>query len=83
MLIQTQTNDGGGLPLGADVYNSKNEIVGMVGQGNQIYVRVKDDKGLLYVHWGESSSEQCELPYTFDGQDTEQDIIHITGSCHR
>lgn len=83
VLIQTQTNEGEGLPLGADVYNSKNEIVGMVGQGNQIYVRVKDDKGSLYVRWGESSSEQCELPYIFDGQDTEQDIIHITGSCHR
>ncbi|CNE45442.1 fimbria/pilus outer membrane usher protein [Yersinia nurmii] len=83
ILIQTQTAEGEGLPLGADVYNSQDEIVGMVGQGNQIYVRVKDKKGLLHVRWGENSGEQCELPYTFDDQDTEQDIIHITGSCRR
>ncbi|WP_186373492.1 fimbria/pilus outer membrane usher protein [Yersinia rohdei] len=83
VLIQTQTPDGEGLPLGADVFNSKDELVGMVGQGNQIYARVKDKKDSLYVRWGEKSSEQCELPYTVENQDTEQDIIHITGSCHR
>jgi outer membrane usher protein len=83
VLIQTQTAEGEGLPLGTDVYNSKNEIIGMVGQGNQIYARVKDNKGSLYIRWGENSSEQCELPYTFEHQDTEQDIVHITGNCHR
>ncbi|MDR5020131.1 fimbria/pilus outer membrane usher protein [Yersinia rochesterensis] len=83
VLIQTQTADGEGLPLGADVFNSKDELVGMVGQGNQIYARVKDNKGSLYVRWGENSTEQCELPYNFASQDTEQDIIHITGSCRR
>lgn len=81
VLIQTQTADGEGLPLGADVYNSKDEIIGMVGQGNQIYARVKENKGSLYVRWGENSNEQCELPFNFAEQDTEQDIINITGSC--
>ncbi|CNH27929.1 fimbria/pilus outer membrane usher protein [Yersinia pekkanenii] len=83
VLIQTQTAKDEGLPLGADVFNSKDELVGMVGQGNQIYARVKDKKGSLYVRWGENSSEQCELPYVFESKDTEQDIIHITGSCRR
>ncbi|MGH1476597.1 fimbria/pilus outer membrane usher protein [Yersinia proxima] len=83
VLIQTQTSDGEGLPLGADVYNSKDEIVGMVGQGNQIYARVKDKKDSLYVRWGENSDEQCKLPYDFASQDTEQDIINLTGSCRR
>ncbi|AJJ62802.1 fimbria/pilus outer membrane usher protein [Yersinia aldovae] len=83
VLIQTQTAEGEGLPLGADVYTSENEIVGMVGQGNQIYVRVKEDKGSLHVRWGENSNEQCELPYALGSQDTEQEIIHITGSCRR
>ncbi|EKN3738265.1 fimbria/pilus outer membrane usher protein [Yersinia enterocolitica] len=83
VLIQTQTADGEGLPLGSDVYNNKDELVGMVGQGNQIYARVKENKGSLYVRWGENSNEQCELPYDFASQDTEQDIIHLTGSCRR
>lgn len=83
VLIQTQTAGDEGLPLGADVYNSKDELVGMVGQGNQIYARVKDQKGSLYVRWGENSSDQCELPYAFDSKETEQDIIHLTGSCRR
>lgn len=83
VLIQTQAAEGEGLPLGADVYNSKDELVGMVGQGNQVYARVKDYKGSLYIRWGENSSEQCELPYAFNHQDTEQDIIHITGNCRR
>ncbi|HDL6939241.1 TPA: fimbria/pilus outer membrane usher protein [Yersinia enterocolitica] len=83
VLIQTQTADGEGLPLGSDVYNNKDELVGMVGQGNQIYARVKENKGSLYVRWGENSNEQCELPYDFASQDSEQDIIHLTGSCRR
>lgn len=80
VLIQAE---GEGLPLGADVYNSKDELVGMVGQGNQIYARIADNKGTLDVRWGESSGDQCQLPYAFNRQDTEQDIIHITASCRR
>lgn len=80
VLIQAE---GEGLPLGADVYNSKDELVGMVGQGNQIYARIADNKGTLYVRWGENSGDQCQLPYAFNRQDTEQDIIHITASCRR
>ncbi|CQR22501.1 putative outer membrane usher protein [Yersinia enterocolitica] len=83
VLIQTQAAEGEGLPLGADVYSGKDELVGMVGQGNQIYARVKDKKGSLYVRWGDNSNEQCELPYAFDSKEAEQDIIHLTGSCHR
>lgn len=81
VLMQARMEDGSNLPLGADVYDGKNAIIGMAGQASQIYARVKENKGSLYVRWGESSSEQCAIPYAFTDKNAEQDIIHLTGTC--
>lgn len=71
-----------GLPLGANVYNSKNEIVGLVGQGNQIYARASDKQGTLTVKWGETATEQCKVNYDIRSQDLNQTLYHLTLPCN-
>jgi outer membrane usher protein len=38
--------------MGADVFDSAGNEIGMVGQGGQIYARVEDNTGKLTVKWG-------------------------------
>ncbi|MEB6622477.1 fimbria/pilus outer membrane usher protein [Enterobacter roggenkampii] len=51
------------VPFGADVMDSKGNVVGSVGQGGQIYARVASDKDQLLVKWGEGKVTQCTLGY--------------------
>lgn len=50
-------------PFGADVLDSKGNVVGSIGQGGQIYARVTDDQGKLRIKWGIDSSTQCSVEY--------------------
>lgn len=51
------------LPFGADVQNSRGERVGSVGQGGQIYARVKEESGSLTVSWADGAQGKCTLQY--------------------
>ncbi|HHP0396743.1 fimbria/pilus outer membrane usher protein [Acinetobacter baumannii] len=63
VFISTQTPNGGHLPFAAQVFNQNNEIVGMVAQGSRIYLRTPLTQDHLYVKWGQSNSEECQLDY--------------------
>jgi outer membrane usher protein len=51
------------LIFGAEVFDSKGNSVGSVGQGGQVHARVAQDKGQLTVKWGEERVMQCSLGY--------------------
>ncbi len=51
------------LIFGAEVFDSKDNSVGSVGQGGQVHARVAQDKGQLTVKWGEGRAMQCSLGY--------------------
>lgn len=57
------TWNGEPVPFGADVLDSKKNVVGSVGQGGQIYARVADDQGKLRLKWGTDNSTQCLVGY--------------------
>ena len=63
VFISTQTPNGGHLPFAAQVFNQNNEIVGMVAQGSRMYLRTPRTQDHLYVKWGQSNSEECQLDY--------------------
>lgn len=81
LLIKLINKPVGGLPLGTNVYDSSNAVVGLVGQGNQIYARAPKKQGKLLIKWGESSSEQCILSYDLRGQDMKQSMYHLELPC--
>ncbi len=40
------------IPMGADVTDKDGKNLGMVGQAGQIYARINDRSGVLFVSWG-------------------------------
>lgn len=69
------------IPMGADIMNDDNQNVGMVGQGNQFYIRSDKMSDKLKVKWGNLTNEQCELNYNLDGLDLEQPLIMLNAPC--
>ncbi|EWG67934.1 MULTISPECIES: outer membrane usher protein [unclassified Enterobacter] len=63
VILELQRSDKGFIPLGADVLNEKNEVVGTVGQAGQAYVRGIPDQGVLHVNWGGNKDSTCSVSY--------------------
>ena len=81
LLIQSHFSDGQPVPLGADVLTEDGEIVGMVGQDGQIYVRSENMKGAFVVQWGDDSDERCRVPFYIPDDKQGQALIRLTGTC--
>lgn len=81
LLIQSQQQDGKALPLGANVFNRLGVVIGMVGQGGQIYARTEEEQGQLLVRWGRTARKSCMLSYDLRGIDRKQSIIHLQADC--
>jgi outer membrane usher protein len=62
-ILVNATYQGEPVPFGADIFDSKGNSVGSVGQGGQMYARVAEDKGELVVKWGAGSEMQCTVGY--------------------
>lgn len=81
LLIKSRFPDGEVLPLGADVLDDNGNIVGMTGQGGQIYVRSEQTSGRFTVRWGEQPSERCYLPFTIAHAEAGQPMVRLTSVC--
>ncbi|EOY5093387.1 fimbrial outer membrane usher protein [Citrobacter amalonaticus] len=62
-LINTTLPDSSQPPMGADVTDSNGEAVGIMGQGGQIYARLAAQSGVLFVKWGKTAAQQCQVWY--------------------
>lgn len=71
----------GSLPQGAEVFDEHNQVVGMVGQANQVYARLPAMKGQLTVRWGEGPDERCAFKYQLTDDDPQQAMIALTAQC--
>ncbi|SDF96664.1 FimD/PapC C-terminal domain-containing protein [Paraburkholderia phenazinium] len=56
------------LPFGVDVVNGSGITVGVVVTGSWILARGLEDKGSLFVKWGEAGAEQCRIDYVLPRQ---------------
>lgn len=81
LLIQSQLADQQIIPMGADVLNQEKQVIGMVGQAGQIYVRVPNQDGQLTIRWGEDIHQRCELPYHIAQQQLSQVLIKLKAEC--
>ncbi len=83
IVFNVRLEDGSTLPFGAGVVDSEGTSVGMVGQGGQLYARVKPQIHQLLVNWGDKASQQCVLvipPAPDNGQSLQQvDAICTAG----
>lgn len=81
LLIRTRLANGQAVPPGAEAYDESGSVIGMVGQGSQVYVRSDKPRGRLSLRWGEDSDERCSLPYDTTGKDLEQVLIRLEATC--
>lgn len=76
-ILINATYQGEPVPFGADIFDSKGNNVGSVGQGGQLYARVAEDRGQLQVKWGEGSAMQCIVSYMLMPQAKNQPKLAI------
>jgi len=81
VLIQSKFADGNNVPLGADVLNANAEIIGMVGQGGQVYLRTSEKTGKLQVKWGDRPSDACYINYTLPEAQLSQNLLKLSQLC--
>ena len=81
VLISLATTDGETPPMGAEVRDAEKVLVGVVGQGGQLYARVPHDSGTLKVSWNNQKSV-CLVTYQITGRQ-QSDLIPLNGSCRK
>ncbi|MFP6820169.1 fimbria/pilus outer membrane usher protein, partial [Acinetobacter sp.] len=81
LLIQAKLDADEFVPLGADVIDSQNNVIGMVGQSGQMYVRTSAKQGVLTVKWGEESDQKCDVHYQLNDELLKQTIIRLEETC--
>ncbi|MBJ2253987.1 fimbrial biogenesis outer membrane usher protein [Pseudomonas sp. MF6784] len=61
VLLNVRLDDGSSLPFGAGVTDIDGTSVGVVGQGGQLYARIKPQTRQLLINWGSKTHQQCAL----------------------
>lgn len=82
LLIKSKRVDGSTLPFASNVYNSQNEVVGVVSQGSQIFIRTDKLNDVVTVKWGDLDSQQCRVNYKLDDdKQTEKSYKMLEEQC--
>ena len=82
VLITLITREGEAPPMGAEVRDASGTLVGMLGQGGQVYARVAEASGILHVKWGKRRDQQCRVPYQITGRDAEP-LVYLSQTCEK
>ncbi|WP_241492873.1 fimbria/pilus outer membrane usher protein [Pseudomonas endophytica] len=81
ILVKALRSDGEAVPMGADVLDDRDSVIGMVGQGSQAYLRTEKLKGTLTVRWGDAPQERCTMNFDLAKQDVSQALIKVNSTC--
>jgi len=73
--------NGAAPPMGAEVRDSDGTLIGLVGQGSQLYARVPHDSGTLKVSWNGNTS-QCLVDYQITGM-VPQELVQLESICRK
>jgi outer membrane usher protein len=81
LIIHALAPDGNSLPFGAEVMDTRNQVIGIVGQGSRIFLRTEMQKGLLEIKWGNQPDQQCTVDFSAKTQSNNTDYQMIEASC--
>jgi outer membrane usher protein len=81
-LIRAPRLGGEALPFGADVVDGNGRNVGVVAQDSKIFARGLEEKGSLFVKWGEAAAEQCKIDYVLPKQSGKTDVAYLSIQGH-
>lgn len=69
------------VPMGAEVLDENRNVIAMVGQAGQVYLRTEKRQGILYFQWGENNQQRCHLSYVIDDVAVQQALIRFEQTC--
>ncbi|AOK18625.1 usher CupC3 [Burkholderia cepacia] len=72
--------EGGKVPFGAQAYDAKGKLLGMVDNQSRLLVFGIEDKGSIDVRWGD---KQCTIGYALKPQNKELAYERVAASCTR
>ncbi|ELW1649007.1 fimbrial outer membrane usher protein [Enterobacter oligotrophicus] len=81
-VLITANSAGKSPPMGADVFDARGHVIGMVGQGGQIYARVAENTGTLSVKWGKQKDQACDIRYRL-GKADKSPVTQLSLPCSR
>ncbi|HDR2794116.1 fimbria/pilus outer membrane usher protein [Enterobacter cloacae] len=83
LLIHAVDSAGRTLPLGADIFDNNQNLIGMVGQGGQIFVRTGERHGIIQVRWGKDKSQNCHISYNLSDfySEKEKALVTLSSIC--
>ena len=81
LIIQSKFSDGSALPLGADVLDHQDNVIAVVGQNSQIYLRAEQPQGIIRVVWGDDANEQCKISYDIQHAEVSEHLTRMTQTC--
>ena len=67
-IIHALQLNGAAVPFGANVLDTRCNVVGVVGQSGRMFVRVAEYQGVLTAKWGDSADEQCRMSYSISAK---------------
>ncbi len=70
IIVRARLGNGDALPFGAEVFNDKGVVLGVVGQAGQILVRGVDQGGTLTARWHDEdgTAQSCDFLYQIGPQ---------------
>jgi outer membrane usher protein len=73
--------DGSPVPMGAEVQDRDGKNLGMAGQNGQVYARLPDASGTLFIRW--DNKQTCRVNYQMPArnQASGNNFIHLNGIC--
>ncbi|KJF75641.1 hypothetical protein UA45_22500 [Morganella morganii] len=63
VLITLLYAGGKAIPMGSQVLNENDQVLGMTGQANQLYFRADKPEGKLRIVWGDGPGNTCSTTY--------------------
>lgn len=82
VLIALKNEDHEIPPMGTEVRDADNTVIGIVGQGGQLYARVPHDSGTLKVNWEYKGNKTCFVNYQITGR-VNENIVRLDAVCHK
>ena len=82
VLIALRQPSGQLIPVGADVYDEENNILGVVGQGSRAYIRSAREQGTVTIRWGDLVHQQCAVRYSLPEKKASDVMTTISAVCY-
>lgn len=81
VLINSNLKNSDPIPMGAEVKDRDGNVIGMVGQGSQIYARLDAQSGTIFIAWGKNSHDQCRVNYQIPSENIKKGLLQLNLPC--